>query len=174
MLDQFDALVVPADRCGVIRAGRREILERMDTTDGPKRGDHVLGHLPFVEPGAALGGDPAQDLGLSRLPEQLPRAGRFAIDKVVVAGPSAQVAFMVHPVEGGARRHRNARLGVVDDGGEHGVEAELPVILRQAAERVDRTGDSDGLRRAEQRHAHVPGCPYLPPPSGPRAHGRIR
>jgi hypothetical protein len=68
---------------------------------------------------------------------------------------------MVHPVEGGARRHRNARLGVVDDGCEHGVEAELSVILRQAAERVDRTGDSDGLRRAEQRHAHVPGCPYL-------------
>jgi hypothetical protein len=81
---------------------------------------------------------------------------------------------MVHPVEGGARRHRNARLRVVDDGREHGVEAELPVILRQAAERVDGAGDRDGLRRAEQRHMACARLRVSPPPSGPQARGPIR
>jgi hypothetical protein len=93
--------------------------------------------------------------------EQLPRAGRFAIDKVVVARAAAEVAVVVHPVEGGPRRHRNARLRIVDDGRENGVEAELSVILRQAAERIDRAGDRDGLRRAEQRHMGVTRRAYL-------------
>jgi hypothetical protein len=55
----------------------------------------------------------------------------------------------------GPRRHRNAGLRIVDHGRQNRIEAELPVILRQAAERIDGAGDRDRLRRAEQRHMGV-------------------
>jgi hypothetical protein len=68
---------------------------------------------------------------------------------------------VVHPVEGGPRRHRNTRLRIVDDGCENGVEAELSVILRQAAERIDRAGDVMGSGAPNSGMLGVPGRAYL-------------
>ena len=71
MFDQFDALIGAGDGGGVVAGGGGQIVQRVGAAKRPQRGDHVLGHLAFVEPGAALLGDAAQDFGLPGRAEDL-------------------------------------------------------------------------------------------------------
>ena len=117
---------------------------------GLQAGDHVLGDLSGVEGIAALHGHAAQHFGLSRRAEDVAGAGRFAVDEEVIPRASLKGAAVGGPVKGHARGDGHPRLGIVDRGGEQGVQPQFAGAFREVAEGVDGRGDGHGIRRAER------------------------
>ena len=144
VLDELQPLQEPRDGRGVVAGGGGEVLLGVRAPRRAQRGRDVGRHLALVEARAAALDHAAQHLRLARGAEDLAGARGGAVEEVGLAGGALQPALGERPVEGRARRHGHAALGVADRGGQHGAEPEPPPVGRQPAEGVHRAGDRDG------------------------------
>ena len=137
--------VAAPDRAAIVGVGRGEIVERVTSPRGAEGGHHILGHRAFVKARPPVAGDGAQSFGMGGAAEQIAHGRGLASGQVVPLAGALKAAGGFGPVEGDARRDRHAVLGIANRGGERVGQAEAPVVLRQAAERVDGTGDGHRL-----------------------------
>ena len=151
MLEDLRARVLARDRLGRVAGVCGEVLRRVAAAGLAQRREHVLGDLALVEGGAAVAGDPAQDLRLSRRAEPLAERKRTAALAEMRGRVALQELGARGQIDGDPRRDGHAFLGMADRGFENRVEAEPSVLGAQAAEPVDRAGDGDSLHAA-QRH----------------------
>ncbi len=161
-LGDADALVVTDHRRLDRAAVACEVLELEEAALGLRGADDVLGDAALVEALGALGGDLLQRRAQRRAGHALAGGRGAAVDEVVPCGAGilGEGSDIARPVEGDARRHRPAFLGVADGVLQHAAEVEPAVGLEDRLPGLDGAGHGDGMDGIG-RHGGEAGGPQL-------------
>ena len=146
------------DGGGVFAGDTGQIFHRVAAAHGLQRGDHVLGHFAFVKAFAAFAGHAAQNFGLTGGAEDLANTGGLVVDEVVAAGRALQGGGVVGPVKSHAGGDGDAGVGIVDGRGDDAIQPQLAVAVREAAERLHRAGQGDGVSAAQGHGGEATGA----------------